>query len=107
MPACMPDATRPASAPHPLAPRILRFLGWALLAGTVGSWALLGAHRGWSQNRVPVRQVDDVTGIEYVTYEDRFVPGVDFLGAGGILAAAALSLSFLPRLNPKSNNHTS
>ena len=107
MTACMPDATRPASAPSPLAPRFLRFLGWALLAGTVGSWALLGAHRGWSQNRVPVRQVDEVTGIEYVTYEDRFVPGLDFLGAGGALATAVFSLSFLPRLKSKSNNHTS
>ncbi len=103
----MPDATRPASASRPLAHRILRFLGLVLLAGTVGSWALLGAHRGWSQNRVPVTQVDEITGIEYVTYEDRFVPGVDWLGAGGTLAIVVFSLSFLPRLNPKSKNHTS
>jgi hypothetical protein len=106
MPACMPDATRPASAFRPLAPRPLRFLGLALLAGTAGSWALLGAHRGWSQDRVPVRQVDEITGIEYVTYEDRFVPGVDFLGAGGALATAVFCLSFLPLLNPKPDNHT-
>ncbi len=107
MPACMPEAIRHASIHRPFAPRLLRFLGLALLAGTIGSWALLGAHRGWSQNRVPVRQVDEITGIEYVTYEERFVPGIDWLGAGGVLAIAVFSLSFLPRLNPKSKNHTS
>jgi hypothetical protein len=102
----MPEAIRHAHTHRPFAPRLLRFLGLALLAGTIGSWAALGAHRGWSQNRVPVRQVDEVTGIEFVTYEDRFVPGIDWLGAGGALAIATFSLSFLPRLNPKSKNHT-
>lgn len=107
MTACMPDANRPASGPRSYAPRFLRFLGLALLAGTIGSWAGLGAHRGWSQNRVPIRQVDEITGIEYVTYVDRFVPGIDWLGVGSALAIATFSLSFLPRLNPKSKNHTS
>jgi len=106
MTACMPDAHRPASAPRSYAPRLLRFVGLALLAGTIGSWAMLGAHRGWSQNRVPIRQVDEITGIEYVTYEDRFVPGLDWLGAGSAIAIATFSLSFIPRLNQKPKNHT-
>jgi len=78
----------------------------AAFAGTVGFWALQGAHRGWSQNRVPVSQVDEITGIEYVTYEERFVPGIDWLGAGSGIASVIFALSFLPRLNPKPHNHT-
>lgn len=79
----------------------MRLAAFVLLAATVGSWAYLGAHRGWSQNRVPIRHVDEITGIEYVTYEARFVPGVDWLGGGTVLAATVFALSFLPRLNPK------
>lgn len=97
----MPDALRPACATRPRAPRLLRLLALVLLAATVGTWGYLGAHRGWSQNRVPIRQVDEITGIEYVTYEARFVPGIDWLGGGSLLAAAVFALSFLPRLNPK------
>jgi hypothetical protein len=74
-----------------------RWLALVIAAGSVIFWVTQGSHRGWSQNRVPVPQIDDITGIEYVTYEERFVPGVDLL-AGGIGAAAALfALSFFLR----------
>ncbi|MBX3748591.1 MAG: hypothetical protein KF897_00720 [Opitutaceae bacterium] len=102
----MPDATRPDRVSRPFVPRLLRYVGLAVLAATVGSWAVLGAHRGWSQNRVPVNQVDEITGIAYVTYEERFVPGIDWLGAGSALAGVVFALSFLPRLNPNPSNHT-
>lgn len=102
----MPEATPHPRDRRPFAPRALRALGLVLLVGTAGTWAYLGAHRGWSQNRVPSKQVDDITGIEYVTYEERFVPGLDWLGAGCVLAGTAFALSFLPRLHRNQNNHT-
>jgi hypothetical protein len=38
--------------------------------------------------------VDEVTGLEGVSYQDRFTPGVDFLGGAligaGVLAGASL-----------------
>lgn len=73
----------------------------ALLVGlfTTGWWALLGAHRGWSQNRVPVSQTDEVTGIAYTTYEDRFVPGLEVLGGGLALAGTLLTVAFSLRSN--------
>lgn len=84
-------------------PRRLLLLAAAVLAlGTVGFWAAKGAHRGWSQNRVPVKAVDEVTGLEHVTYEDRYVPGVDFLGGGLVLAGAVAGVSLFLRKNNNS-----
>jgi hypothetical protein len=82
------------TAPKPPAIRLgLRIAGLALLLATLGFWAAKGAHTGWSQNQVPVKQTDEITGIEFVTYEKRFVPGVEFLGAGTGLAAGLFLVS--------------
>ena len=69
--------------------RLLLQLSAALIAlATVGTWLATGAHRGWTQNQIPVTVVDDVTGIEATQYRDGFVAGVDVLGLG--LGAAAI-----------------
>jgi hypothetical protein len=47
--------------------------------------------------------VDEVTGIEGVTYEKRFVPGVDFLGAAFLCASILAGLSFLYRAKSSNN----
>jgi hypothetical protein len=63
------------------------------LAASTG-WLATGANRGWTKTSVPIRTVDEVTGIEGIDYRKRFVPGLDFLGlalvGGGLLAAASL-----------------
>ena len=78
--------------------RILRLLALVLALATTAIWAAKGAHTGWSQDRVPVRQVDEITGLEHITYEDRYVPGLEVLGAGLGLAGLLLTVAvFLPR----------
>lgn len=72
----------------------LRLLALLVLAGTVVGWAATGAHRGWSKNSVAVRTLDDITGIEQITYEKRFVAGFDTLAIGGAAALALAGLSF-------------
>lgn len=79
--------------PKPLR-RGLRVAAFVVLVAAAGFWAAEGAHRGWSMNQVPIKQTDEVTGLEYVTYEDRYVPGVDFLGLAGGLAAGLFAVSF-------------
>ena len=84
--------------------RILQILGAAIVLGAVVTWLALGANRGWTKTTVPVKIVDEVTGLEGQTYEDGFVPGLDFL-AGAVLTGgllAGVSLLFSRRTKTKS-----
>jgi len=89
----------PARAVHPLR-RPVRALALLVLLGVAGFWAAKGAHRGWSQDRVPVPKTDEITGIPYTVYEDRYVPGVEVLAAGTALAAAIFGATFFLRTSP-------
>ena len=74
--------------------RALLLIALLLAFGGAAFWLAAGANRGWTKNSVPVKKMDEVLGIEGITYEKRFVPGLDFLGAvllgSGILAGASL-----------------
>jgi hypothetical protein len=85
--------------------RLLLVSVLAVLAATAGYWAAKGAHTGWSQNRVPVSKTDEVTGIVFTAYEDRFVPGIEVLGAGGLAATCLLVAAiFVRSKKPSSHN---
>ena len=71
-----------------------------ILAGSAGFWLFAGANRGWTKTSVPVKTLDEVTGIEKVDYQQRFVPGVDFLGEAAIGAALLTGAAFLFRKKP-------
>lgn len=91
----MHDST-PTSATKPAPLRTgVRVVAAVLLVATVGFWAAKGAHTGWSMNQVPVKQLDEITGIEFVTYEKRFVPGIEFLGGGVGFATGLFVVSLL------------
>ena len=75
----------------------LRILAVVLIVAAITFWAAKGMNKGWTKDRVPVTTVDEVTGIEGITYDERFVPGVDFLGAAGLGAVALFGASFLFR----------
>lgn len=61
------------------------------------SWLVTGAHPGWTRTTVMMKTVDEVTGIEAVTYEKQFVMGLELLG-GGLAAAMTLAgVAFLFR----------
>jgi hypothetical protein len=64
-------------------------------------WAAKGYHRGWSMNQVPITHTDPITEIAYVTYEKRFVPGLDYLGGGIFVGVLLFSATFLPARRPK------
>lgn len=77
--------------------KLTRILAIALLAGTLLTWGLRGGRLGWSQTAIPTVKVDSITEIEFTEYESRFVPGIDFLGAGIAGAVALFCISFLIR----------
>jgi hypothetical protein len=76
---------------------VLRVLALILFVGSIGYWAAAGANRGWTKTSVPKKIVDDVTGIEGVTYEKKFVPGVEFLAVATVVAVVLTGVSFLFR----------
>lgn len=82
--------------------KLLQIFAVLCALAVVGIWFSLGAHRGWSKNQIETKKTDPVTEIAYSEFEDGFVPGVDFLGAGllgsGVLFAAGF---FLSKLKPK------
>jgi hypothetical protein len=79
----------------------LRIVAAILAAATIIFWAAAGANRGWTKTSVPTKIVDQVTGIEGVSYEKHFVPGVDFLGAALLGAGVLTGASFFFRTKPK------
>ena len=79
----------------------LRIIAVIIAAGSIIFWAAAGANRGWTKTSVPTKIVDQVTGIEGVSYEKHFVPGVDFLGAALIGAGVLTGASFFFRTKPK------
>ena len=84
--------------------KILQILALAVVLAAGLTWLATGANRGWTKTSVPVKTLDDVTGIEGITYQSKFLPGVDFLGAAGIAAAALAGTSFLFRNKNKTTN---
>jgi hypothetical protein len=82
--------------------KTLQLLALLVALAAAITWVATGANRGWTKTSVPVKTLDQVTGIEGITYDKKFLPGVDFLGAalgGAVLLAGS---SFLFR-KPKTN----
>jgi hypothetical protein len=81
--------------------KILRLVALILVVGSLALWLATGMNRGWTKTSVPRKTLDEVTGIEGITYEKHFVPGVDFLGVSVLGAVVLTGLSFLYRTKPK------
>jgi len=77
--------------------KTLNILALAVVLAAGVTWAATGANRAWTKTSVKVETLDPVTGIEGITYQDKFLPGVDFLGAAAALAAALAGSSLLIR----------
>ena len=76
--------------------KILLMLAALVVLGAGTTWLVTGANRGWTKTSVAVKTLDPVTGIEGISYQKKFLPGVDFLGAAavGAVVLAGASLFF-------------
>ncbi len=85
--------------------KLLQFVSVGIIAVALVLWLKSGANAGWTKTSVPVKTLDEVTGIEGITYQKRFVPGVDFLGAAfaGALVLAGVSF-FINKHKPTKIN---
>lgn len=80
---------------------LLRGAGVLLALFTFCFWAAKGYHRGWTQDEVAVKKIDPVTEIEYLDYEDRFLPGIDYLVGGIAVGVVIFGATFVRRRSPK------
>jgi hypothetical protein len=86
--------------------KTLQLLAVLVLLAAGATWLATGANRGWTKTSVVVKTLDPVTGIDGISYEKKFLPGVDFLGAafGGAVLLAGASLFFRkPKTNQAKN----
>ena len=81
--------------------RTLRIIAGVFIVGSIAFWAAAGANRGWTKTHVPKKIMDEVTGLEGIQWEEKLVPGVDFLGAALLGAGILTGLSFLSRAKSK------
>jgi hypothetical protein len=72
----------------------LRLIAAILLVGSIAFWAAAGANRGWTKTHVPKKTMDEATGLEGIQWQEKFVPGVDFLGAALLGAGFLAGVSF-------------
>src|SRR4051812_38643498 len=79
---------------------LLRGAGVLLALFTFCFWAAKGYNRGWTINQVATKQVDPITELEFVTYQKRFVPGLDYLGGGVLVGIALFGATFFGRRSP-------
>jgi hypothetical protein len=84
----------------------LRVAALLLALIVAGFWFFGGPNLGWSKDSVSHKYKDPVTELEVDVSERRFVPGMDFLGAGLALAGLLAAGSFFIRRNtrPGGNN---
>lgn len=80
--------------------RFIRILALVIAVAAVALWLASGANRGWTATSVPVKTVDPVTSLEGIEYRPRFVPGLDFLGAGLLGAGIVGGVSLLVPKRP-------
>lgn len=74
--------------------RTIRMIAAILIVGAIAFWAATGANRGWTKTRIPRKTVDEATGLEGIQWQEKFVPGVDFLGAAFLGAGILAGISF-------------
>jgi hypothetical protein len=84
--------------------KTLKILSLVVVLAAAIIWVVTGANRGWTKTSVQVKTLDPVTGIEGITYQDKFLPGVDFLGAAAGLAVVLAGSSLFFSNKSKTNN---
>ena len=84
--------------------KTLKILALVVVLAAAIIWVVTGANRGWTKTSVQVKTLDPVTGIEGITYRDKFLPGVDFLGAAAGLAVVLAGSSLFFSNKSKTNN---
>lgn len=74
--------------------RALRIFAIILVFASAAYWLAAGANLGWTKTSVQLKTVDEVTGLDHIEWQRKFVPGIDFLGATLVAAVVLAGASF-------------
>jgi hypothetical protein len=85
--------------------RILQLMAVLVLLAAGATWLATGANPGWTQTSMVVKTLDPVTEIEGITYQKKFLPGLDFLASSALVAGllGGTSLLFHRKNQPSQN----
>ncbi len=78
---------------------LFRMLAAFLALFAFAFWAAAGWNKGWTKNQIAIPQTDEITGIEFITYQDHFAPGLELLSAAFFFSIALFGITFLRRKN--------
>ncbi len=79
---------------------ILRIAGALFALAIFAYWAAAGMNTGWTKDKIALKKTDEVTGSEYIEYQDHFLPGLEFLTLGTGFGLAVIGVTFLVRKKP-------
>ena len=82
---------------------LLRNFGALFALGIFSYWAAAGWNTGFTKDKIEIRKTDEITGIEFIEYQDHFLPGIEFLTIGTGLGLALIGVTFFRR----KSKHTS
>ena len=83
--------------------KLIRLLAILVFVGALVVWLAAGANPGWTKTSEAVMTLDEVTGIEGISYQPRFAPGLDFLGAALLGTAVMAGISIMFQKTTKQN----
>jgi len=66
-------------------------------------WLLGGLHMGWSKSTETRTEIDEVTGLQYPVTENKYVLGVELLGATLVVSGGLFGMSLAFRNSPRPN----
>ena len=74
--------------------KALRIFAIILVLAAAAWWLAAGGNLGWTKTSVPLKTVDEVTGLDHIEWQKKFVPGIDFLGVTLVAAVVLAGASF-------------
>jgi|TARA_B110000438_G_scaffold301642_1_gene357058 hypothetical protein len=76
---------------------IFRIAGVLTAMATFALWAAGDFNMGWTKDRIEVRTVDPILGIEGISYEETYIAGLEVLAAGCLLGVVLFTLGIFFR----------
>jgi TRAP-type C4-dicarboxylate transport system permease small subunit len=76
---------------------LFRMLAAFLALFAFAFWAAAGWNMGWTKTQIVVTEIEPITEIPHITYQDHFAPGLELLSAAIFFSIALFCITFIRR----------